>query len=457
MISLRFLLIVSFLFRLALGLTLDFGVDESYMLAQAAQFQWSYVDHPPLHVWVAGMMQSIFGVSKIIRLPFILAFTLTSWVLFCITKQLYNTKAALWSVIALNLSAFFIISPGLLIVPDGLLILFLALSTYAFINHRFIQLGIYLGLAGLSKYHAALFGISLLAYILIYERHLLKNPLLWFGGIITLAMQTPIIIWNFHNEWVSIAFQAGRGGIYGFKPNQFLQMSFGQFFLLMPWVAVPLVISAYKLKKPTLLLWLALPIILLFSFTPLWGRRGQAHWTMAGWFFLFPFLGAWLSTRIQAPRWARWSASALLIIPLIVLQAKYALIPFKNDATREISAYNDLPPPPDYIITVDWKEAGKIWVYYQGKVPVFIIGNDQRNFGINRSMKGLEDKKGLLITSYLTIDGLSNAVKTHYSSFNYVETRLMKRGEQDTPLKLHIYSLQDLIRPFNFTPFGANF
>ena len=37
-----------------------------------------------------------------------------------------------------------------------------------------------------------------------------------------------------------------------------------------------------------------LPPIVLFTMTPLWGARGLPHWTMPGWFFAFPLMGAWL-------------------------------------------------------------------------------------------------------------------------------------------------------------------
>ena len=43
------------------------------------------------------------------------------------------------------------------------------------------------------------------------------------------------------------------------------------------------------------LLCLSLPAIVLFSLTPLWGGRGQPHWTMPGWFFVFPLMGVWIN------------------------------------------------------------------------------------------------------------------------------------------------------------------
>jgi 4-amino-4-deoxy-L-arabinose transferase-like glycosyltransferase len=446
------IIIASLIFRLVLGFTLDFGVDESYMLAQASRFQWSYVDHPPLHVWVAGIMLDVFGVSKLVRLPFILSFSLTTLMLYRITQKLYDEKAALWAAAALNLSAFYLVSPGLMVVPDGLLILFLALATHEFLkatNTSFLLFGLYLGLAGLSKYHAAIFSFSLLIYVVFYARNLLKNPYLWLGGIIALALQTPVIIWNMQNEWVSFAFQAERGGMHGFRPNQFLQMIAGQFFILLPWVAIPLVIACIKMKKPALLLWLALPIIILFTLTPLWGRRGLPHWTMAGWFFLFPILGAWLAPRVSALTWAKGSVAGLLILPLIIIQAKYAFISTKNDPTLEMVGYSNLPPAPDYVIAGSWIEGGKIWVAYKGKVPVFVFGNDQRNFGFNRSMAGLENKRGLYLSTRKRED-----FKPHFNVVSELPNIHMKRNADDLGITLYHFYISGIKNKITLAPFS---
>ena len=47
-------------------------------------------------------------------------------------------------------------------------------------------------------------------------------------------------------------------------------------------------------ERRLFLVCLALPPILVFTLTPLWGARGLPHWPMPGWFFAFPLLGAWL-------------------------------------------------------------------------------------------------------------------------------------------------------------------
>lgn len=59
-----------------------------------------------------------------------------------------------------------------------------------------IVAGIWIGLAGLSKYHAALFGVGVIAYLISSrsERKQLTHPAPWIGAGIALAIVSPVII-----------------------------------------------------------------------------------------------------------------------------------------------------------------------------------------------------------------------------------------------------------------------
>ncbi len=117
-------------------------------------------------------------------------------------------------------------------------------------------------------------------------------------------MIAPVVVWNARHGWVSFAFQGGRGApAAGLKPVQFLVMALGQIAYLSPWLFAPLamgLVDAWRKRadeRRLFLLCLALPPILVFTLTPLWGGRGQPHWTMPGWFFVFALMGAWVEDR----------------------------------------------------------------------------------------------------------------------------------------------------------------
>ena len=219
-------LIIVFLgFRLVLAATLGLGVDESYAIANARELELSYFDHPPLHYWIAHAFMPLVGDGRALRLPFIILFAGSSWLLYRLTRRLFGDWAGVWAVLALNLSAFFTLSAGGWIVPDGPLIFFLLAAALTLANAFFpaaapaspwrswILAGIYLGLASLAKYQAVLFGFGLLLYLVSVpgRRRVLLHPAPWAGALIALAIFSPVLIWNAQHGWVSFAYQGGRG------------------------------------------------------------------------------------------------------------------------------------------------------------------------------------------------------------------------------------------------------
>ena len=168
-------------------------------------------------------------------------------------------------------------------------------------------------------------------------------------------------------------------------PEQVVEMIFGQFVYLGPWIFVPLVGALFapgwrglRDERRLFLICLALPPIVVFTITPLWGARGLPHWPMPGWFFAFPLLGAWLcepwAQRFGVKRWTvGLSALTGLLAILVVSQAATGwatrLFPLPHgtvDPTLEMLDWGALPRGaahsghPAFVVTTRWTEAGKI-------------------------------------------------------------------------------------------------
>jgi 4-amino-4-deoxy-L-arabinose transferase-like glycosyltransferase len=179
-------LVVGLAARLGLAALLDPGLDEAYAIAVSRQVALSWFDHPPMVFWWAAAARGVAGLwfadpvpVVFLRLPFVVAFTATSWILFDLTRRLWGARAGLWALVALTLAPFFLVSAGTWIVPDGPLVLFLAATARVLIEIVFFRpeerreqqlwllAGLFLGLAGLSKYHAALFAFGAFAFLLV--------------------------------------------------------------------------------------------------------------------------------------------------------------------------------------------------------------------------------------------------------------------------------------------------
>ena len=422
--------------RFAFALLIAPGVDESYTLAIARTLNLSYFDHPPLHQWIVHAAASAFGEGVGARLPFLLLFAATGWIVYRMTKGLFGARAGLVALFSLNAAPFFFASAGTWIVPDGPLLFGLAVAAWAFAKLAFatpadrglvwglwLVVGVALGLAGLSKYSAVLAVLGLLAFVAIStrQRRWLADPAPYVAAAVALAIVAPVVVWNARHGWVSFAFQGARGAPgAGLKPAQFLVMALGEVAYLSPWLALPLAMSlvaAWRKRadeRRLFLLCLALPPIVVFTLTPLWGGRGQPHWTMPGWFFVFALMGAWVEDRGFADKTLRrWAFACLgglaLAAALVSVQittgwpSRLFVRPGAPDATLEAfpwSSLRDAPalrPAPAFVLADKWSDAGKIALALGPGVPVYVLSDDPRGWAFVAGGEGLVGRDGVLI------------------------------------------------------------
>jgi len=479
------------LFRCALAAGLGLGVDEAYGLGVAHELHLSYFDHPPLHYWIANILMPLTGDGRLARLPFILLFAGTGWLLYLLTRRLFGAVAGALAVLALNLSAFFTLAGGW-VLPDGPLLFALLAATLALARHLFpaegeatpspwatwLQIGFWLGIAGLSKYHAALYALGLLAFFATMPRwrSLLLHPAPWAGALLALVMVSPVIIWNMQHDWASIAFQAGRGSPGGgIKVGNMLANIGGQFIWMFPWIFVPMVIAAwYALRegraneRSWLCLSLALPTVLIFTLTPLWGERGLPHWQMPGWLMLYPVLGdylaqiGWRSRRVV--RWASISTVLLVALAGIILghaATGYGRVLFpavfaKGDPTLEALEWTGvrdelnrrglLDRPGIFIVTTHPIAAGKIDQAISGQVPVVVMFGETKQYGFRWDPASFVGRDAIVVGREHTMGRVQAELAPYFESIEELPPFSIGRsGMAEMPFR--IFLARHLRRP----------
>ncbi len=521
-------------FRLLIAATLGLGVDETYTLASARDLSLSYFDHPPLHYWLIHFTTPWLGEGRAARLPFVLLFAGTSWLLFALTRHLFGAQAAVWAVLALNLSAFYTLSGGGL-VPDGplqfcllaaALIVAKGLFPHAGVSALFALhtepviparpagsadgdrpaevdeakntpqrgvltrpmvpadpihplgsptpspspsaspsfwltwtlAGLWLGLAGLSKYHAVLFALGLVVFLLTLpqRRALLRHPAPWLGALIALVIVSPALIWNAQHEWVSLAFQSGRGLPQGLRVDQVLANIAGQMAWILPWVFIPLAIAAWgalrlgrDAERSWFLLCLALPTLAIFTLVPLWGSRGLPHWQMPGWLMLYPLLGAWLAEATSRATWPRrWAlASGAALIGLVFLAVGHAATGLgrvwfpgllAKDPTLEALEWTSLRPelqarglldhPGLFVLAPHWITGGKFDHGLGGALPVVVFGPDQRHFAFRQDLGLLVGRDALIMGPEAQVTRVLPALADYFDHLEELPPLALGRG-----------------------------
>lgn len=473
-------------FRLMLAASLGLGVDETYTLATARDLSLSYFDHPPLHYWLIHALMPILGDGRAARLPFVLLFAGSSWLLFALTRQLFGAQAGVRAVLALNLSAFFTLSGGG-VVPDGPLQFFLLATALVLARGLFpagdppspwstwMFAGLWLGLAGLSKYHGALFALGLLIYLVSVpaRRALLRHPAPWVGALIALILVSPVLVWNMQHHWVSLGFQAGRGLPQGIRVDQVFTNILGQMVWVLPWIFVPLVVAAWGAlrlgrgaERSWFCLCLALPTLLIFTIVPLWGHRGLPHWQMPGWLLLYPVLGAYLA-RAAGKGWPRrWAiASAAVLISLVFLIVGHAAsglgrIWFPTLLTKdptleamewaplreELKARGLLDRQDLFVVVPHWITAGKIDHALAGALPVVVFGQDQRHFAFRHDQEQFVGHDALIMGREEDVEDDLPSLRTYFETVEELPAFAFGRSGM-RELEVRIFLAHTLLMP----------
>jgi hypothetical protein len=374
------LIVITFIIRLFVAAYTGLGIGEAYYFRGALHLDLSYFDQPPLFFWLGGLSIKIFGLNNLgIRFPSVLLFAGTSWLLYLVTKKLFNAKSGFWAVLVMNLSAVFTVPIACWFQPDAPLMFFWLLSTYIIVDVLsitdegktkrgagqvyllWILVGICMGLATLSKYHV----IFLFAGVFIFvsanknQRHWLKHPGPYIAMLITLVIAFPVLYWNYKNNWVSFVFQGSRAGSSGgLHPLWFLRSIGGQCLWLLPWFWFPLIKQLIaSFKKRTLsqsysfLFWTAILPLVFFTTVTLWSDlQYHFHWQAPGYLMLFMPLGYAIDKNISDPQKApgtkRW----------LIFSALFTFITIGVLTVHEVTGF--------------WQSYGPRWVVnYAAKSP----------------------------------------------------------------------------------------
>jgi hypothetical protein len=477
--------------RLITAAAMGLGMDESYSTAISRDLHLSYFDHPPLHQWIAHAAGELLGYGRWVRAPFIALFAGSSWLMHRLTGRLFGQSAGVWAVLALNLSAFFTLAAGEWVLPDGPLI-FCELAATLTLARLFFPIpgesdapwtlwpfaGLWLGLAALSKYQAAPVAAGVVLFVLTLPgaRRRLAHPAVYAGALVGVIVASPVLVWNAQHDWVSFAFQGGRGAAHMFTLAGPLQALVGQMALLLPWIALPLIwagVGAVRQGRPDSRSWFCLmaaaPTIALFTLLPLAGAKGLPHWPMPGWLMLFPVLGERLArSSAQGRLWPRrWAAISTIVLAVLwVVAASDAATAWLKDALPKAFPKTDptyesidwkrlrtdldrrgLLKPGMFVAAAEWNEAGKIDQAVGDAVPVLVFSSDPREYAFRTDSAALVGHDALIIGRTPTIAQELDRLKPHFAALTPLNGFSVGRGDK-AEFPLTVILARDLVTPY---------
>jgi hypothetical protein len=499
------LILVSTMLRLFLAWVTQPLGDEAYHWLLGSHFHLSYFDHSPLAYWMTALSSwlGVRGGFVCARLPFILLFSGSTWMMFLIGRRLFGGWAGFYAALLLNSSAYFVIGAGVCALPEGPLVFFWLICVW-FLTRIFFDpdlrrplwwwlgLGMLLGLAFLSKSHSLFipFGAGL---AVLTQRGLRRWA--WSAGpylalAVAVIVSLPVFVWNMEHEWISFAYQFGRGMRFReIEPEAVLKSLAGQSLLYMPWLWFFLVCELARgfIKGPRsqigwfLSLMAAGPIVVFTLFSVFNSEWYQCHWQAVGYLTLFPALGvrsaALMEKGVARVRWglafsivAILTTCGLIALYAAVTTSEYMPPPFASVAPNpavacnyDLSGYAGLGEALErkgvlndsnlFVFTSHYMDSGRVGWVLRGRCPVLCFAPEDgaKSYPFVERPSGWPGANGLAVSRSQDVTADLALFEPYFKRMTPLGSVKVGRGFHQTILFLHLF--EEMTRPFAF-PYG---
>jgi len=309
--------------------------DELYYIACSKHLDFGYVDHPPLVALLTFIERSVFGETKF-GLRFLSGLAGAVTVLFSAKiagmlggGKLARSLAALsicFAVAFPAMSSFFSMNP-VDITLCTVFIYLLSRTIAAPSPEKWIALGVLFGAGLLNKYTFLVLGFSVLLSLIITKRwDMLKSSWMYVGGMISIVMFLPHVMWQIRNGWPTLEFMHNAAEFKNLSLSPFafllqLTISLNPFMLPLWLFGLSYLFLGKETKEFRYLGWIAVAFLLVYLV-----QNSKTY-------YVFPIFPLLLSSgavaierfsqnyRVGWPKWVMGSAmviSGTVLMPLAV-------------------------------------------------------------------------------------------------------------------------------------------
>lgn len=457
-------LIARLLFASLLGL----GIDESYMVAAGRKLHFGYFDHPPIAWWLVWGVAHLFGSESnvVVRLPFVLLFGVSTWLMFRLTCDLFDERTGLLTAALLNAVPVLGVTTGSWVLPDGPLVAALLGAVVCLVRAMsdehsgwwwWLGCGMCFGLAMCSKYVAVLIGAGTIIYFLTQPRarRWLARPHPYVAAAVALSLFAPVIAWNAVHGWVSFVFQGGRVSGGRWHPFEPIYTLAGEALIFLPWIWLPLAACLWHAirvgpadSRRWLLACLSLPSILLFELVSL-RSHVLLHWAAPGTMLALPLLGDAIGRRWRTSRAVRiglvsTAAFVTAAALLVATEVRFNWLPkagerFAMGSSPDLEAVDwdtlrtELLRRGELhsgmvVAAVRWFDAGKIDYALHGAVPVICLGKDPREYGISSPAEDQVGQDLLIIAPRETLQSMAKRFGAKFQSLRELPPIILRHA-----------------------------
>ena len=364
-------LLLMSLFRVYFILTgpFDLSFDEAHYWEWSRHLDWSYYSKGPVIAYLIYLGTSVFGDTVLgVRVLAVVLSAASSFLLYLMGKELYDKKTGLAAALLVQIVPLYSVY-GILFTIDSPFIFFWVLSLYLFhrliqrqlhedrkilFDHYWLLLGVSVGLGLLTKYTMAFFYISGYLFLLSSKdtRKLLRTSGPYIAVIVSLAVFSPVILWNAANGWVTLKHTAGQAHIAeGLKisARSLFEFTGSQLGVITPVLFLLILASLWKMRKTqkgAFLYWFSMPTLAFFILKSLQGKV-QANWALPGYAAGFIAFSAYYIKDISLSKKGgkMLVISGILLSFLVTVFAHFPAmlhLPQKKDPTSRLLGWKEL-------------------------------------------------------------------------------------------------------------------
>ncbi|HET9417732.1 MAG TPA: glycosyltransferase family 39 protein [Chthoniobacterales bacterium] len=284
--------------RLSILPTTDLEFDEAHYWLWSQHLAPAYFSKGPAIAFVIRASTALFGSNEFgVRFFSPILAAGTSLLLFYFARRLFSAAAALWSVLALNVTPLFNVGAFLMTI-DPLSIFFWLAAMFSFWiavekspswSWHWPLTGLLVGLGFLSKYTNALELVSIILVLALVPRlrHEFARPRLYLLLTAFAVCTIPPIVWNAQHVWITLTHLKARGSLeqgFGIHPLEVLAFVGEHFlayspllFLGLAWGVLGSCRRIGQQLKVLFLFWFGLPVFA-FYFLLSFNKVAAPNW-----------------------------------------------------------------------------------------------------------------------------------------------------------------------------------
>jgi 4-amino-4-deoxy-L-arabinose transferase-like glycosyltransferase len=189
--------------------------DEFYYLDCANHLDWAYVDQPSLSIFLLAAMRAVFGDGLLaVRLPVILAGAGTVVMAGLIAREMGGNRFARFLACLLALISPIVLAMSSFYSMNAFDLLFWAVGAWLLARifrtgdgRLWPWFGLVAGFGIENKWSMGFFGAALVVALALTEhRKFFRDPRLWIGGAIALALFVPNLVWQATHQFATFEF-----------------------------------------------------------------------------------------------------------------------------------------------------------------------------------------------------------------------------------------------------------